>query len=390
MRLLKYGYITLCLLFMLAMPVSAYVDPSVVTTAVQVIAGVAVVVGTLAGVLWRRVKKVLLNRIGQDGNGKKEREPNVEFYDDEDDDDDEDEETPIRRYRIPISTQNNRLVNAFGHEKALEMLAQAGFDCVDISFFCMNRDPECVFLQPGAEDLCRKLRAKTESLGLRFNQSHAPFQMDMSRWLEGDREEILHLLNTAIRLSGILGVKNVVVHPLHCMNYLNNDPAWIKQMNVEYYSALIPAAKEAGVKIGIENMWQRNRYSNHIVPSVCASPYELRDYVDTCNAVAPVFTACLDIGHCVLTGHDPANAIRVLGDRLGALHVHDVDGKNDSHTCPLTLCVDFPAVVEALWEVGYQGEFTLEADEFYNKFPKEKYGVALQHMATVSKMLTTP
>ena len=43
MKLLKYAYLTVCLLFMLAMPVKAYVDPSVVTTAVQVIAGVAVV-----------------------------------------------------------------------------------------------------------------------------------------------------------------------------------------------------------------------------------------------------------------------------------------------------------------------------------------------------------
>ena len=387
MKLLKYAYLTVCLLFMLAMPVKAYVDPSVVTTAVQVIAGVAVVVGTLAGVVWRRVKKALLNRIGQDG--KKEREPDVEFYDD-DDDDDEEEETPIRRYRIPISTQNNSRAKAVGQEKALEMLAQAGFDCVDMSFLAMAKDPEDVFLQPSAEDLCRKLRAKAESLGLRFNQSHAPYKMDMSRWLEGDREHILHLLNTAIRLSGILGVRNIVIHPLHCMNYLNNDPVWIKQVNLDFYRQLIPAAKEAGVTIAIENMWQRNRYNKHIVSSVCSSPYELRDYVDACNEMAPVFTACLDIGHCLLTGHDPVNSIRVLGDRLGALHVHDVDGINDSHTCPMTLAVDFPAVMEALWEVGYKGEFTLEADSFLDKFPKEQHALALQHMATVSKMLATP
>ena len=389
MKLLKYAYLTVCLLFMLAMPVKAYVDPSVVTTAVQVIAGVAVVVGTLAGVLWRRVKKALLNRIGQDGNGNKEREPDVEFYDD-DDDDDEEEENPIRRYRIPISTKNEILANAFGQEKALEMLAEAGFDCVDMSFFAMAKDPEDVFLRPDAEELCRKLRAKADSLGLRFNQCHTPFQMDMSRWLEGDREHILHLLNTSIRLAGILGVKNAVVHPLHCVNYLNNDPAWIKQVNLEFYHQLIPAAQEAGVTIAIENMWQRNRYSKHIVSSVCSSPYELRDYVDACNEMAPVFTACLDIGHCLLTGHDPVNSIRVLGDRLGALHVHDVDGKNDSHTCPMTLSVDFPAVVEALWEIGYSGEFTLEADMFFGKFPKEQYAFALMHMASVSKMLTTP
>lgn len=388
MKLLKYLYFSICFLFLMAMPAYAYVDPSVVTTAVQVIAGVAVVVGTVAGVLWRRAKKALFDKLGRDGLGKKEVEPDVEFYDDDEDDDDEEE--PIRRYPMKISTQNRSLYLAFGHEKALEMLAEAGFDCVDMSFTPMAKDAENEFLRPDAEEHCRAIRAKAESLGLHFNQCHAPFQMDMKPWLEGDREHILHLLTTSIRLAGILGAKAIVVHPVQCMNYLNNDPEWIKRVNVEFYSTLIPAAREAGVKIAIENMWQRNQFNKHIVSSVCSSPYELRSYVDACNAVEPVFTACLDIGHCLLTGHDPANAIRVLGDRLGCLHVHDVDGINDNHTCPMTLSVDFPAVMEALWEVGYKGEFTLEADFFYNKFPKEHYAFACKQLAATSNLLAKP
>jgi sugar phosphate isomerase/epimerase len=286
-----------------------------------------------------------------------------------------------------ISTSNRLLFQTYGWEKALEMLASAGFDCVDMTFTTMAKDPEDAYLQPDAPDLCRRIRAKAESLGLTFNQSHAPYSMDMKPWLEGDRDHILHLVNTAIELSGILGVKNVVVHPVQCMNYLNSDPEWVKQVNVEFYSTLIPAAQEAGVKIAIENMWQRHLWSKAIVSSVCSSPYELRDYVDACNVVAPVFTACLDIGHCLLTGHDPVNAIHVLGDRLGCLHVHDVDGVNDNHTCPMTMKVDFPAVVAALREIGYKGDFTLEADCYYKCFPQEQYPVALQNLANACALL---
>lgn len=382
MKLLKYFYFSLCFLFFMAVPAHAYVDPSVVTTAVQMLAGVAVVIGTVAGILWRRFKKTLLGK-----EGKKTREPDVEFYDDDDDDE---EEEPVVRYPLPISTQNRALYQTFGHERALEILAEVGFDRVDMSFTPMAKEPENEFLQPDAEEHCRRIRAKAESLGLSFNQCHAPFQMDMKPWLEGDRAHILHLLNTAIRLAGILGAKAIVIHPIHCMNYLNNDPAWLKQINLEFYSQLIPAAKEAGVKIAIENMWQRNQYNKNIVSSVCSSPYELRDYVDACNAVAPVFTACLDIGHCLLTGHDPANAIRVLGDRLGCLHVHDVDGINDNHTCPMTMKVDFPAVMEALWEIRYKGEFTLEADAYYDRFAKEQYPFAAKQLADVSNFLAKP
>ena len=389
MKLLKYLYFGICFLFLMAMPAYAYVDPSVVTTAVQVIAGVAVVIGTVAGVAWRRAKRAILNKLGKDGTGKKEVEPDVIWFTDDEDEDDEDT-TPITRYAMPISTQNRTLYQAFGHERALEIFAEVGFDCVDMSFTPMAKDPENEFLQPDADEICRRIRAKAESLGLSFNQCHAPFQMDMKPWLEGDRDHILHLLRTSIRLAGVLGAKAIVVHPIHCMNYLNNDPEWIKQVNLEFYAMLIPDAQAAGVKIAIENMWQRNQYNKNIVSSVCSSPYELRDYVDSCNGIAPVFTACLDIGHCLLTGHDPANAIRVLGDRLECLHVHDVDGINDNHTCPMTMKVDFPAVMEALWEVGYKGEFTLEADFFYNPFTKEQYPFAAKQLASVSKLLVTP
>lgn len=386
MKLLKYLYFSICFLILMAFPAHAYVDPSVVTTAVQVIAGVAVVVGAVAGVAWRRAKRAISQKLGLSDSSKKEMEPDVLFFDDEE----EEETAPLRRYSMKISTQNRTLYQTYGHEKALELLAEVGFDCVDMSFTPMAKDPENEFLQPDAEERCRAIRAKAESLGLSFNQCHAPFQMDMKPWLEGDRDHILHLLTTSIRLAGVLGAKAIVVHPVQCMNYLNNDPEWIKQVNLEFYSALIPAAKEAGVKIAIENMWQRNQFNKQIVSSVCSSPYELRSYVDACNAVEPVFVACLDIGHCLLTGHDPVNAIRVLGDRLECLHVHDVDGVSDNHTCPMTLKVDFPAVMEALWEIGYKGEFTLEADYFYTHFPEASYPFAAKQLASVSRMLTTP
>ena len=88
MKLLKYLYFGICFLFLMAMPAYAYVDPSVVTTAVQVIAGVAVVIGTVAGVAWRRAKRAILNKLGKDGTGKKEVEPDVIWFTDDENEDD--------------------------------------------------------------------------------------------------------------------------------------------------------------------------------------------------------------------------------------------------------------------------------------------------------------
>lgn len=288
---------------------------------------------------------------------------------------------------MKISTTTSYLAKEYGQHKALEMIAQAGFDCLDMYFGHMATDDGNEFLQPGAKALCKDLRKRAEDLGIYYNQAHSPYRMDHKPWLEGRREDILRRYRICFELAGILGVRNVVVHPLHCMNYLNNDPRWIMEQNVEYYSSLIPMAQDAGVKIAIENMWQKNKYNKHITLSACSSPYELRDYVDACNAVAPVFTACLDVGHCVLTGHDPVNAIEVLGGRLDALHIHDVDGVGDNHTRPLTQIVDFYGIVDALGRIGYTGEFTLEADSYYKKFLPQHHGKALQELADVCKLL---
>ena len=54
---LKYLYFVLCMMLMFTIPVSAYIDPSVMTYGISVIAGAAVVVGTVVGVLWRKAKK---------------------------------------------------------------------------------------------------------------------------------------------------------------------------------------------------------------------------------------------------------------------------------------------------------------------------------------------
>ena len=83
MKLLKNLYFAICFVFLLSMPAYAYVDPSVVTTAVPVVAGVAVVVGAVVGVAWRRAKKKVQEKLGIDENAGKEVEEDIQFEDEE-------------------------------------------------------------------------------------------------------------------------------------------------------------------------------------------------------------------------------------------------------------------------------------------------------------------
>ena len=56
---------------------SAYIDPSVMTYAIQVVAGVVVAVGAVIGVRLRKAKKKVQEKLGIDENAKKENEEDV-------------------------------------------------------------------------------------------------------------------------------------------------------------------------------------------------------------------------------------------------------------------------------------------------------------------------
>ena len=60
-----------CLTVILSTSVSAYLDPSVMTYTIQVVAGVIVAVGAVIGIYWRRAKKKVQDKLGIDENAKK-------------------------------------------------------------------------------------------------------------------------------------------------------------------------------------------------------------------------------------------------------------------------------------------------------------------------------
>ena len=52
----------------------AYIDPSVMTYAIQAIAGIAIAIGAFVGIYFRKVKKKVSKKLGIDENKNKEVE----------------------------------------------------------------------------------------------------------------------------------------------------------------------------------------------------------------------------------------------------------------------------------------------------------------------------
>jgi sugar phosphate isomerase/epimerase len=71
----------------------------------------------------------------------------------------------------------------------------------------------------------------------------------------------------------------------------------------------------------------------------------------------------MDVGHCLISGEDPAGVVRQAGARLGYVHFDDNDGAGDHHWPLLTGRLteeDLQAVSGALVVAGYRGAVALE------------------------------
>lgn len=275
-----------------------------------------------------------------------------------------------------ISTQNHIVARRFGMVKSVEMLAEAGFEAVDISMF--EEDYCEIIYGDGYKELAAEMVETAKRCGVVFNQAHAPFPTVRVNDEEYSRR-IWPKVIRSIEFAGLCGVKNIVIHPVAF-------PDNLKENNMKMYKALEPYAEKAGVKIALENMWGRDSKRGYIIPNVCSVPAELADYYDSLNP--DNFTVCLDLGHCGLVGEDTADFIRALGaDRLGCLHIHDNNYRDDSHVVPFSMRMDWESIAKALGEIGYRGDFTLEADNTLDNVPDGFVPVTLKYMHDAAEYL---
>lgn len=266
-----------------------------------------------------------------------------------------------------------------GDEKAVELIAKAGFDAWDFSMFdAADNDREnhrLVFNShplSGGNYLAYARRLKQIGLdnGIVCNQSHAPFP---SWGLES-----VPVLKRSIECTAEAGGEICIIHP-------NNN--FSPEENAELYSALLPFAKECGVKIATENMWNWNGEKDEAAPAACSDPESFNAHLDAVND--PFFVACLDIGHAEMKGlgTNAEEMILALDSRLKALHIHDNDRWHDSHQIPFSMDIDFVKVVNALKKIGYDGWFTLEASEYPAEFTAETAQQAANDLAASARKL---
>jgi len=280
---------------------------------------------------------------------------------------------------MKISTEIASCAKHVGEAKAIELYAKAGFDAWDFSMFAMasyewgtrqTLVTDHPLNSPGYLAFARELKQIGLDNGICCNQSHAPFPLCSP--------QIRDMMKRAIECTAEAGGNICVIHP---------DSELSVQENAEMYHALLPFAKDHGVKIATENMWGWDRQLGHAVPVACSNVPAFQAQLSAVEDED--FVVCLDIGHGEMKGlgTSAVELIHALGPKLQALHIHDNDRWHDSHQIPFSMDIHWEAVTKALADIGYNGWFTLEADTYLNAFTEETLPQGCKNLADSARKL---
>ena len=283
-----------------------------------------------------------------------------------------------------LSTNTYPLTAAFGEENAIKMLIESNFDAIDISCFELLYDEDCPKLSGGYKEYAKKLLSLLDGTGVCFNQGHAPHPT--SRGEEKFDKSIYQKTLRSIEFCSLLGIKTIIVHPKQHLDYSNPENIKrLEELNLEFYSSLIPYCKDFNIRVAVENMWQGE--NGNISFSVCNRPEEFKKYLDMINSEWIV--GCLDIGHANIMGNDIPTFIHTLGSKLKALHLHDTCKNEDLHILPYTVNGEdfWDPVLKALAEINYDGDLTFEAYNSIFKSPNNLKPTVLRETEKIGRYM---
>lgn len=233
--------------------------------------------------------------------------------------------------------------------ETLEAIAEGGFELISIG---ADREHSRYHTPDGM----KALRDMLSTFGLRMHNIHVPIEGEphISSPDEGTRIAGVKKALTAIEACGHFNCGMIVLHLAHQAE---------EEYGLRFESVrrsldeILRVAENADVKIACENVF--NTSANMILKAIL-------DEFKQAN-----IGFCYDSSHANLMD-DPFEFPREYADRLFVTHLSDNRGKLDDHLLPGMGTIDWPSIMVAIKDTGYQGPILLEvvrASSGYNHKP---------------------
>lgn len=301
-----------------------------------------------------------------------------------------------------IGVQTHNVVKDEAPRVGFEMLKEAGFTCADFSLNGYLPNTLLYQSQPNSffdrtlqelEDFFAPHKQGAEAVGIKIHQMHMPYPVHVP----GATEEVNDYLRRQVApksmgLCHYFGCRYMVVHGFKLSYYLGSEEAEWRETEA-FLESLAPYAKEAGITICIENLYESR--GGRIKEGPCCDAGKAVERIERMNDRygAEVLGFCFDTGHANLVGIDMEKFLARLGSHLKVLHIHDNDGIRDLHQIPYTFTktrenrasTDWGGFLKGLRNIGYEGVLSFETSPSLSSFPEEMKADVLTFIARIGR-----
>ena len=268
--------------------------------------------------------------------------------------------------------ESDAYMGGYDYEEGFKRLKEHGFDAIDYEGFFTDSEPFNKYSDEDYLEYIRKFKKAADDNGIEIFQVHGinPLKEFMTEYKEVDK-----LFERQLLTCKELGSKYLIIHPYtDGLAYFADSHETLMRKNKEVLMVILPVAKKYGVTICLENLpfrWVEMCRVTEIKKLI-------RD-IDDEN-----LKACLDTGHANVMKEDIYNSIKVFGDDLKTIHVHDnFGGADDRHYLPFRGNIDWDAFIKGLNEIGFKGYMNIETmisrktpEPMLEQLQKGLYGIA--------------
>ena len=242
----------------------------------------------------------------------------------------------------------------------LKLAKDAGFEGVELA---LNAEGELSMASTDKEILEVKKIADDLGLSLYSLSSGLCWEYRLSDDDKNMREKAKEMIKKQLYTAKLLGADTALVIPGVVnveFSYPEKKVAYdvVYERALEGIGELKSYAEDLKVNIGLENVWNK----------FLISPMEMRDFIDKIGS--DYVGSYLDIGNTLYCSY-PEDWVRILGKRIKKVHFKDyrvMAGGLHGFVDLLAGDVDYPAVVDALNEIGYEDWVSAEMIPAYKHY----------------------
>lgn len=253
------------------------------------------------------------------------------------------------------------LENTFPIDEAIKATRDYGFQALEL---CIG-DSGVLHLESTEKD-CLHIREMADKANVLLPSICSGLYWDraLGDCDAGKRAQARNDLEKMLQISSWLGAKTLLTIPGAVeVFFLPDRPIYpyedVLAFATQGLREVLPVSERCGVRIGIENVWNK----------FLLSPTEMAAFIDSFDS--PWIGSYFDVGNVLLYGY-PEHWIRILGKRIVGVHFKDFRksvGTVEGFVDLLEGDVDWPAVSTSLREIGYSGSIAAELIPGYKHHP---------------------